>query len=149
MWLSCEGSKSAIEAAKVQAIILSGRYRDNYIMSKFNRENSGCCSMCYYYPGNVQHYLSGLCPALSSQLHTCLQHSLNILSNTPYLLESLYSAISKSAEDWIYLIADPATNSDVIKIRQHYGSKSIWPLFRLSRAYIWCMHCERTKLINS
>ena len=142
-------SKSLIEAATIQAIILSGRYRDDYLTAKFSRQNQGHCLMCGYYPGNVSHYLSGACPTLATQLQSCLDRCFQFLSLTPYLLPPVYSALNNDADDWVGLVVDPSTNKEVIKIRQYFGDQSIWPLFRLSRAYIWCMHCERRKFMDT
>ena len=141
----CEGSAPAIKAARVQATILTGRYRDDYLISKFNEQSSGCCSMCGSFPGSVSHYLSGHCPALRPDLEICLDHSLRLLSSTPYLLPPVLYALHHSIEDWVGLIVDPVTNVQVIKIKQEYGSEAIWPLYRLSRAVIWCMHRQRLR----
>ena len=74
LWLSCNGSISAIAAAKIQAKILSGRYRDDYLMSNFSKNPVGCCTLgsCGFFPGDVVHYLSGACKALSIQLSTTI-----------------------------------------------------------------------------
>ena len=72
LWLSCEGSQTAIAAAVIQATIITGRYRDDYLVSKWNPQYTGNCSNCNFFPGDVTHYLSGNCPSLSSQLQITL-----------------------------------------------------------------------------
>ena len=148
LWLSCEGSKTANEAAIIQASILSGRYRDDYLISKFNRVSSGSCSMCGAYPGTVTHYLSGECVALLLPLQRCLDHSLDVLFSFPYLLPPVTLALHSTAKDWVGLVVDPGTNHKVIRIKQMYGHESIWPLYRFSRALIMCMHRERMRLLQ-
>ena len=147
LWLSCYGSESAIAAAKIQAKILSGRYRDDYLVSKF-KNTDGSCTNCGAYPGDVTHYLSGSCPVLSRQLNSTLNYSLDILSEFPLLKETTLAALTRSPEDWTSYLLDPYSSDLVIPIRQEYGSQAVWPLFKLSRAMIWCMHRERTKILN-
>ena len=142
LWLSCQGSPSALEAAK----ILSGRYRDDYLLSKFNN-SSGRCTLgsCTYFPGDVTHYLSGDCPYLTHQLQSTLDHSLKYLSEFPLLIPPTLHALSQSTEEKVSFILDPYSYGQVIPIRQKYGAQSVWPLFKLSRSYIWCMHREGQK----
>ena len=150
LWLSCGDSESAIEAAIINAKILSGRYRDDYLISKWNSNTSGCCMSknCSFFPGDVTHYLSGNCSALSSQLNLTLTCSLNILSHFPYLVEPVISARRKSAEEWAAFLLNPITNPQLIKISQEFDPTAIWPVFRLTRAYIWTMHRERMNSIE-
>ena len=147
MWPSCEGSESAIAAAKIQAKILSGRYRDDYLISKY-KDTTGCCTLgsCDHFPGDVTHYLSRDCPALSSQLNTTLENYLEILTEFPVLMSAVLSALSQSNQDFVTFIVDPFYHPLVIPIRQELGPQSVWPLLRLSRAYIWTMHRERKKI---
>ena len=105
--------------------------------------------MCDYFPGDVVHYLSRECPALSDKLELTLKHSLDILASTPQSpLQPVLLALQKPALEFVSFILDSYTNPWVIRIRQEMGLEFIYPLFRLSRAYIWCMHRERQKILN-
>ena len=101
--------------------------------------------LCGSFLGTVSHYISGL--AISDQLQNCLDNSLNLLSSTPHLLPPVMSTL-QNIDDWVALVLDQVTNGQVIEIKQIYGDQSIWPLYRLSRAMIWCMHLEREKLMS-
>ena len=151
LWLSCEGSDSAIQAALIQSKILTGRYRDDVLLSKFDNRKSGRCSLpnCNNFPGDVVHYLSGSCPALAPVQNLTLERCLENLSSTPMLIPLVVSALQSSSEDWSKFILDPSTNCHVIPIQQDFGPQAIWPLFRFSRAMIWCMHQHRMKLMSS
>ena len=95
------------------------------------------------------HYLSGNCPALAMELRQTLAHSLEILSSTSQLLiPPVLASLSGSVEDWVAFILDPCTDAQMIRNRQEYGQEAVWPLFRLSRAYIWCMDRERAKMLD-
>ena len=147
LWLSCGSSPSAIEAAVIQAKILTGPYRDDYLCSKWDNQ-SGNCKMCNFFPGDCLHYLSGTCSYLSEALSQTLQHSLDILSTTPLLLDTVLSSLQQPSDQWVKFILDPSTDRNVIKIKQEFGVRAIWPLFRLSRAYIWSMHRQRMRYLN-
>ena len=149
LWLSCEGSPTAIAAAELQAKILTGRYRDDYLVSKWKSSSDGACSLCDFFPGDISHYLTGDCPALAEQLKKTLSHSFSYLSHYPTLLQTALTVYNSSRLEFAAFIADPSTNPLVIKLRQEFGSKFVWPLFRLSRAYILCMHRERQRLMNA
>ena len=108
------------------------------------------CSLYGFFPGSVvMHYLSGNCLPLSDKLFDYLRKSLNILSSHPHLLPPVHSVLDKSEDDWAFFIVDPITNSQVIQLKQECGEESVWLNYRLSRAYIWCMHKERAKLISN
>ena len=148
LWLSCQNSPSATEAATLQAQILCGRYRDDLLCSKWNG-SSGECSLCSHFPGDCIHYLSGGCPPLRQPLAVTLSHSLSRLSSTSFLIPPVLSALRSSPSAWCGFLADPSVNENVIKIRQELGHKSIWPLFNFSRALILTMHRTRMKLMET
>ena len=139
LWLSCEGSPTATRAAILEAHIITGRYRDDYLSSKWDG-GSDCCRLpdCGFFPGDCVHYLSGKCPALRDALMSTLNLLLSSLSDTPYLIPPIISAWNSSCDEWAKFIVDPSCNADVIRIKQELGPNSIWSLFKVSRAYI-CM----------
>ena len=148
--LCCEDSPSATEAALVVCQILCGQYKDDYRLSKWDSsgKSSGCCSMpgCGYFPGDVLHYLSGDCPALCFALSSTLTNSLNLLPSFPDLSSPVLSALNRPAVDWAKFVLDPTTDVQVIRLKQDFGSKSIWPLLKLACAFVWTMHRQRTKI---
>ena len=145
MWLSFGSSSSAVQAATIVAQIISGKYKDDYLCSKWNN-SSGSCSYCNFYPGDCVHYLSGKCPALSYQLQTTLDNCIQFFPTFPDILSPVLDAYGKSALEWSIFILDPIFSPSVIKLKQEYGFESVQPLMRLSRAYVWTMHRERMKL---
>ena len=99
--------------------------------------------MCGFSPGDVVHYLSGDCPVLCHPLSVVLQNSLANLPST--LTAPVMTSLSEGPEEWTSFILDPSTNASVLELSRDFGQRFIWPLFRLSRAYIWCMHSQRLK----
>ena len=130
IWTSRQSSSSAVNAAVIQARLLSGRYRTDYLASKWTGE-SGCCTLpgCGAMPGDTVHLLSGQCPALRKFLASSLAHGLNTLGSHPLLLKAAENALMSSPEDWVQFILKPSANPAIIELRQKLGPQSIWPIF--------------------
>ena len=151
LWLSCGSSPTAVRAATVQARILSGRYKDGYLRSKYT-EIDGSCQLrgCGIFPGDVAHLLSGKCVALRPHLSQTSRNCLSFLRESPYLHSIVMEKLNGSTEDWVGLLIDPSTVPSVIRFVQcqGQGQLAMWPLFRLSRAMIWSMHKNRYKMLG-
>ena len=150
LWESCSGSPRALQSAIIQARLLSGRYRCDYLVSKWSNSDGSCrLPGCHTFPGDSSHLLSGTCPALRRTLILSLKNSLDTLAAHPLLLDLVKNIISSSSsEAWVAFILDPSTNPAAIKLMQDLGKKFIWPLFRLSRTYIWAMHKQRSRFLG-
>ena len=140
LWMSCDGSNHSIRAATIHGRVISGRYRDDYIISKFNPELSGKCCLCGYYPGDFSHWLSFMCQPLANSLYAVLTQSLEELSPWPALQDIVQRAFYRDSKGWTSYVVDPSTDVMVIPVQQRHGPKYIWPLFKLSRSLIWCVH---------
>ena len=114
-----------------------------------DQKSSGACMNFNFFPSDCVYFLSGDCLHLKDSLESTLNHSLHILSEYRFLIPPVLSALKKSPFDWTAFILDPSCDPQVIRICQDLGPKSIWPLFRLSRAYIWTMHRTRIKLMEN
>ena len=151
LWLSCGSSRSAIRSAKIQAVILSGRYRDFKLLAKINNDSENCkLPGCVALVGDCEHLLSGDCPALQHSLHETLSSSLNLLSlSSPLLVPPVLLALSRGSFEWTKFLLNPSVDVEVLKLKQIYGENFVWPHLRLSRAYIWCMDKEKSRLSNA
>ena len=150
IWLTCGISRSAIKAAKVQAIIISGRYRDFKLMAKFNNDSENCkLPGCESLVGDIKNLLSGDCPALKDALLATLSHSLLLLqSSSPLLVPPVLSAMERSSFEFVRFILNTSVDEEAVKLKQLFGTEFIWPLFRLSRAYVWCMHRGKRRFMK-
>ena len=142
MWLSCGDSSSAVEAATLQAKIMSGKYKDDKYVSHYETNSNGACALCSHFPGDFVHLLSGHCPPLYRALSSTLNQSFCVLSDVPFLIPPVLAALQRDSVGWTAFLLDPSTDPEVIPIAQEMGNQSIWPLFKFSRAYIWSMHHE-------
>ena len=146
---SCGNSQSCIRAATVQIQILSGRYRTDYFYSKFLEGSTGECLLegCGVYPGDVDHLLSGECAALRSHLDLNLERNLSELKLFhPDLFNIVQCVLNQGGSAWTSFVVVPTPHQQIIQYKQLFGADSIYPVMRLSRSYIWCMHRSRLRL---
>ena len=124
---SCGSSVSCIRAATIQIQILSGKYHTDYKVSKWT-DDSGVCSLgkCGFYPGDIQHLLSSLCPVLGPALKENLSRGLPSLEEYPDLYDIVSTAYKEGPEIWCSFVVDPTTHPVMIQYKQLYGISSIY-----------------------
>ena len=150
LWWTCQSSSSAVRAATVMAKMLSGRYRSCWLRRHWTHE-SGACRLpgCGITPGDVAHLLSGECPALQPHLATTLHHLFDMLTPHPHLLHPVLAALHGDSETVTKFFLDPSTDPYVIQLVQQYGQEPVLhPLFRVSRAWVWCAHRTRMRMLG-
>ena len=130
------GSRSAIQAAIIQARLISGRYRTDALLSKWSA-SPDVCSLpnCQHTPADIVHLLSGKCPALGEPLLLNLENNLKYLQAYPQLLPPVLKALNGSDVDWVTFLLDTSTDPLVIQVSQAFGRDSIYPLFHVTRMY--------------
>ena len=120
IWRSCRGSRTAIRSAIIQAKMLSGRYRTDYLTAKWTTD-SGACLLpgCNESKSDLLHLLSGYCQPLRATLIQAVTRGISFLSAYPHLLCCLTDALqSNDKTSWVGLLLDPSTAPEVIKLRQ-------------------------------
>ena len=132
------------------AKMLSGRYRSCWLRRHWTEESGGCrLPGCGQVPGDTAHLLSGECQALQPHLATTLQHMLIMLAPNPHLLPPLMAALQGDRESVTTFFLDPSTDPCVIKLTQLYGEVPVLvPLFQAARAWVWCAHRVRMRLLG-
>ena len=134
----------------MMAKMLSGRYRSCWLRRHWTQE-SGACRLpgCGQVPGDVAHLLSGECPALQPYLATTLHHIPDMLGHHPELLNPVMLALNGDREAVTTFLLDPSTDPCVINLVQQYGQGPVLhPLFRVSRAWVWCAHRTRMRMLG-
>ena len=140
-------SVSCVRATTVQIQFLSGKYYSDYLVSKWTGDCGKCLLKdCGFYPGDVEHLLSSSCPALSPYLQENLKRSLYSVEDFPDLFRIVKTAFDEGPSVWCSLLVDPSTYPPLIRYMQLFGSSSIYPVMKLCRSYIWCMHRTRKRL---
>ena len=150
LWWTCGSSPSAVQAATVQAKMLSGRYRTCWLRRHFGLGETGACRLpgCGMVPGDTAHLLRGECPALLPALSSTISNLQQQFSSCQQLALPLLSALQGDRMQISTFILDPSTNSQVIALRQEFGPEVLLPIFRASRAWVWSVHRTRMRLLG-
>ena len=149
LWTTCGASATSVRAATVQARMLSGRYRTDWLRRHWTGE-SGACRLpaCTSSRGDLPHLLSGACCALAPTLARTLQYWFKSLSTFPHLLHPVQTALLASPEAFTTFLLDPSTDPGVLSLVQVYGQSILNNFFRLSRSWIWAVHRRRLVLLG-
>jgi hypothetical protein len=150
LWRTCGASATAVRAATVQARMLSGRYRTDWMRRHWAGEESGACRLpgCGAARGDLPHLLAGACPALAPALAHVLGFWDRVLATHPLLLTPVLSALQGPPGHFVTFVLDPSTDPAVIALCQQHGRGVLDPLFRLSRAWVWAAHRERLRQLG-
>ena len=74
---------------------------------------------------------------------------LNMLAPNPHLLPPLMAALQGDRETVTNFFLDPSTDPYVIKLRQLHGEVPVLvPLFQVARAWVWCAHRVRMRMLG-
>ena len=149
LWVTCGSSPTAVRAATIQARMLSGRYRTDWLRRHWTGE-SGACRLpaCTSNQGDLPHLLTGACPALAPSLTKTLQYWDRSLSPLPHLLPPVQTALQASPHAFTQFLLDPSTDPKVISLVQLHGRGILDVYFRLVRSWIWTAHRKRLQLLG-
>jgi hypothetical protein len=149
LWTTCGSSTTAVRAATVQARMISGRYRTDWLQRHWTGE-SGACRLpsCTSSRGDLPHLLSGACTALASTLANTLQYWVKTLSTLPHLLPPVQTALLATPEAFTTFLLDPSTDPGVLSLVQVHGTGILDTFFHLARSWIWAAHRRRLLLLG-
>ena len=72
-----------------------------------------------------------------------------MLTPHPHLLHPVLAALHGDSETVTKFFIDPSTDPYVIQLVQQYGQEPVLhPLFRVSRAWVWCAHRTRMRMLG-
>ena len=82
-------------------------------------------------------------------LASTLQHLLDMLASHPHLLPPVLTALNGDRDTTTMFFLDPSTDPAVMKLVQEYGHVTVLaPLFQAARAWVWCAHRARMRLLG-
>ena len=126
--------------------MLSGPYRDNWLMRHFSSSNDGKCSLCSFIKGDLEHYLRNCCK-LSHQRLTIIDWWLYECQQNYCLISLLQSKLEAPSNVFIKFLVNPSSDADVVYLIQH-GLLQLDTIYKLTRTYCYSIHRERLKIIN-
>ena len=148
IWCSLDGNPYQAEAASIQALFLSGRYRTERLCRFWSENNHGFCLLCQNLnleiTENIEHVLL-LCAGLTEERRRLYEYSIIFAADNPILKPILDEYLFTVDNDLLMrFLLDCSVLPYVITARQLFGDNVHHLLFKLTRT--WCRSIHRARL---
>ena len=143
IWSTAKGNPHEVSKAVQQAIMLSGRYRTNILVSKWSAAVNSQCEKCDSEAEESLMHILINCSAYSRQREKLI--SLWLKSKQPIVRSLLLEAFTSTKEYLLQFILDCSVLPSVIKATQLYGESIRQEIFYLTRTWCFLIHQERVK----
>ena len=147
IWLSAKGNPHEVSKAVQQARMLSGQYRTNVLMSKWNTGVVRQCQRCQSQSDESLEHILLDCTAYTEQRWKMI--SLWLKSKEPVVRNLVLEAFSSNRQYLLQFILDCSVLPTVIRARQLYGDSIIQELFYITRTWCFVIHQKRMKNVWS
>ena len=148
IWRSLDGNKYQTEAALVQAVLLSGRYRTERLCRFWTSNKQGFCLICLKFNREEIEDLGHLlirCAGLTEQRRRLFLFTSKFATENPALQPIINEYLFSCNDDVrITFLLDCSTLPMVISARQVFGDIVHHLLFKLTRT--WCRSIHRSRL---
>ena len=148
LWCSLDGNSYQSEAAFIQALFLSGRYRTEMLCRFWSQNVHGFCLICLNsnlkIAGTMEHILLQ-CDGLTGERRRLYDLSRDFVADNPILKPILDAYLYCDNNDLkMRFLLDCSVLPDVITAKQLLGDKVHHLLFKLTRT--WCRSIHRARL---
>ena len=150
IWLTAMSSSYEVIKAKVQAKMLSGRYRTEVLSRHWSTNRPGHCLLpsCTAQIEDLAHILV-FCPSLSHIRTNLLHFTKQYLAKIPEgALQQITNIASPASPLFMDFLLDCSTIPCVILLVQRMGPELLHHLFHVSRTWCYSLHKERLKLLG-
>ena len=140
-----------VTKSRIQALLLSGRYRTEQLCSKWSANNLGFCQtpMCQgkQIMEDIEHILLH-CISLASTRARLVDFTIKYSTSVPFLRDILLTMTQPYNSQFLQFLLDCSAIPQVISLRQKYGNIVLYHLFKVSRTWCYSLHRERLKLLG-
>ena len=126
VWTSAGASSYEVEKATVQARVISGRFRSDWLRRHWSGDPTGLCQVCLSAPGTLTHQLTGQCPGLSSATLHAVEQWFQLLAVNPILIPVISSLACSSPDTFLSFLADPSSSPAIT----NYSSRIIIIIYK-------------------
>jgi hypothetical protein len=150
LWTTAGCSPVKVAMATVQAQMLSGRYRTDYLCRHWSKNKSGSCLLspnCSSVSGDLHHLLV-TCPVLHETREKLMSFTHNLITTIPHLSGLVLSFCSTEHPQFLQFLLDPSVIPQVIKSTQTHGPDTLLHLFHITRTWVYTLHRTRLKLLG-
>ena len=149
LWTTCSSNPFEVNKARVQAALLSGRYKTDYLSRHWNFSNpNGFCMLCpgKFLFGTLQHFLVH-CDALSETRSRMIDLWSAYAEENVHIHHLLKQLLTSPSELLLQFLLDPSVVPEVVNLVQH-GLVNLDTLFYLSRTWCYGLHRRRLQLLG-
>jgi hypothetical protein len=146
IFTSAGSSPYEVEKSKVQARMLSGRYRTERLRRHWIQNSKGFCTLptCWRSIEDLEHILVH-CPTHRAARTRVLAL---YLSSRPHLSTVVDHYTSIPAPHLVQFLVDPSVLPLVICLEQEHGEEALFSIFYLTRTYCYSIHQSRLKALG-
>ena len=144
LWTTAGCSPYETRKATIQARMLSGRFRTEYLARHWSENKEGFClaPTCKNIIEDIEHILVG-CPALKSARSRLVSLWETKSVSYPILHQLITTILVSSEESFCQFVLDPSVHPLTISLNQKYGNQILKELFYLTRTWCFTVYKER------
>ena len=150
MWSTAGCSPAKVAMATIQARMVSGRYRTEYLCRHWSKNKEGICLLdkgCQTIE-DLPHILL-LCPALHPTREKLIKFTLSYCDSIPHPLNAIIlSFLTPTHPQFCQFLVDCSSIAEVISLVQLFGRDSLNHLFHVTRTWCYTLHRERLKMLG-
>lgn len=150
LWSTAGCSPSKVAMATIQARMVSGRYRTEYLCRHWSSNKTGVCLLseqCKTTIEDLPHILCH-CPALQHTREKLVSYTLSYCKDIPQLGVIMLTFLVPTHPLFCQFITDCSSIPAVINAVQTYGSESLQHFFNVTRTWCYSLHRERHKKLG-
>ena len=150
IWFTAGSSPSKVAMATIQARMLSGRYRTEYLCRHWSKNTSGFCLLyeaCSSTEEHLPHILAH-CPALQQIRNKMVNFTVNYCNGIPHIGELVLRYLIPQHPLFCHFLLDCSTLPETIKLTQVHGKEVLYHLFHITRTWCYTLHRERLKKLG-
>ena len=149
IWKTAKENPHEVNKARIQAILLSGRYRLRSLTKHWTNDGSSCpfpsCSRSSP-EESIEHFLI-FCPGLAETRDNLFLQWTMIAEKYPILSDVINNAIHGPPDFRCQFILDCSVLPDTISLVQLYGEDVLHKLFHLTRTFCYVLHRARDRIL--
>ena len=150
IWSTAGYSSSKVAMATIQARMLSGRYRTEYLCRHWSKNKAGICLLseaCSSTLDQLPHILA-VCPALQPTRDKLVKFTMSYCQRVPYLSHIIFKYLRPDHPLYCHFIIDCSTIPQIISATQEYGNEALAHFFNITRTWCYSLHRERMKILG-
>ena len=150
VWKTAGSSPSKVVKATMKSLMVSGRYRTEYLCRHWSKNTLGSCllsSSCKSTTEDLTHILLD-CPSLQPTRDKLVSFTMDFCNQNPHIGQLILCYMSPSHPMFCQFLLDCSVIPETISLTQIHGPETLNYLFHVTRTWCYALHRERLKLLG-